>query len=73
MGAANGFYVQITADDPEDVAIPGEPYSFGTLKSAQAQGDYEALKQKGRPIIRVHLASESDMWNLVEAFETALK
>ena len=58
-GAARGFYVQITANDAEDVAIPGEAYSFGTLKSAQAQGDYEALKQKGRPIIRVHLASES--------------
>jgi hypothetical protein len=72
-GAAQGFYVQITANDAEDVAIPGEAYSFGTLKSAQAQGDYEALKQKGRPIIRVHLASESDMWNLVETFETALR
>src|SRR5271157_669078 len=72
-GAANGFYVQITADDPEDVAIPSEAYSFGTLKSAQAQGDYEALKQKGRPIIRLHLASESDMRNLVETFEAALK
>ncbi|MGO9570063.1 MAG: bifunctional transaldolase/phosoglucose isomerase [Desulfomonilaceae bacterium] len=72
-GPAEGFYVQITADDPEDVEIPGEAYSFGTLKSAQAQGDYEALKIKRRPIVRVHLASESDMWNLVEAFETALK
>ncbi len=72
-GAAKGFYVQLTADDPEDVTIPGEDYSFGVLKSAQAQGDYEALKQKGRPIMRVHLAAESEMWNLVEAFETALK
>jgi transaldolase/glucose-6-phosphate isomerase len=72
-GAANGFFVEITADDTEDVAIPGEDYSFGTLKSAQAQGDYEALKQKGRPVIRVHLASESEMCNLIEALETALK
>ena len=72
-GAAKGFYVPLTADDPEDVTIPGEDYSFGVLKSAQAQGDYEALKQKGRPIMRVHLAAESEMWNLVEAFETALK
>jgi hypothetical protein len=72
-GTANGFYIQITADDTEDVAIPGESYTFGTLKSAQAQGDYEALKQKGRPIIRVHLASESATRNLVEALEAALK
>jgi len=72
-GAATGFYVQITADDAEDVAIPGEDYSFGVLKSAQAQGDYEALKKTGRPIIRVSLSSESEMWNLLEAFETALR
>ncbi len=72
-GPANGFYIQITADDPEDVAIPDEAYSFGVLKSAQAQGDYEALKKKGRPILRVHLGSESEMWNLQEAVQAALR
>jgi transaldolase/glucose-6-phosphate isomerase len=72
-GRANGFFIQITCDDLEDISIPGEAYSFAVLKSAQAQGDFEALRHRRRPIIRVHLASESEMWNLVEAFETALR
>ncbi len=71
-GPAKGLYIQITADDPEDVTIPGEAYSFGVLKSAQAQGDYEALKKRGRPIVRVHLRSESEIWNLQEAVRGAL-
>ncbi|MBI5248045.1 MAG: bifunctional transaldolase/phosoglucose isomerase [Desulfomonile tiedjei] len=66
-GADNGVFIQITADDPEDVAIPGESYTFGVLKSAQALGDYEALKQKGRRIIRVHLSSGADLKKLRDA------
>ncbi len=68
-GADNGVFIQITADDAEDAAIPGEPYSFGVLKSAQALGDYEALKQKGRSIIRVHLASDDDLKKLRDAIK----
>jgi transaldolase / glucose-6-phosphate isomerase len=66
-GTDKGLFIQITSEDAEDVAIPGEPYSFGVLKSAQALGDYEALKQKGRRIIRVHLASEADLKKLRDA------
>ncbi len=54
-GAANGLFILITADDKEDLPIPGEPYSFGVLKQAQALGDFEALRSKGRPVIRLHL------------------
>jgi hypothetical protein len=39
------------------------------LKSAQALGDYQALKDKGRRIIRIHLASEPDLTKLVAVFE----
>lgn len=63
-GADNGVFIQITADDDEDVPVPGVAYSFGVLKSAQALGDYEALKQKGRRIMRVHLASNADLKKL---------
>jgi len=60
---------RIGAEDAVDLPIPGEPYSFGVLKSALALGDYEALKNKGRRIIRIHLASESYLNNTLKAAE----
>jgi transaldolase / glucose-6-phosphate isomerase len=54
-GAANGLFVQITADDAEDLPVPGEPYTFSVLNQAQALGDLEALRGKRRRVIRVHL------------------
>jgi transaldolase/glucose-6-phosphate isomerase len=47
--------LQLTADDPVDVPIPGAGYSFGTFKSAQANADAEALAARGRSVVRVHL------------------
>lgn len=66
-GTDEGIFVLITVDDVEDAAIASEPYSFGVLKSAQALGDYEALKKKGKRVLRVHLQSESDLYKLREA------
>jgi transaldolase/glucose-6-phosphate isomerase len=54
-GAANGVFVQLTADDPEDLDIPGWPYGFNVLKRAQALGDYQALESRGRKLMRVHI------------------
>ncbi len=54
-GAANGLFILMTADDEHDVPVPGELYSFAVLKQAQALGDFEALRSKGRPVIRFHL------------------
>jgi transaldolase/glucose-6-phosphate isomerase len=54
-GAANGMFILITADDKDDRAIPGEPFSFSVLKQAQALGDFEALRAKGRRVIHFHL------------------
>mgnify|MGYP005836248617 CR=1 FL=1 len=54
-GANNGVFIQITCDDPVDIPIPGEPYSFGILKAAQAAGDLEALVSKERRSLRLHL------------------
>jgi hypothetical protein len=54
-GAANGLFILITADDKEDRPVPGEAYSFSVLKQAQALGDFEALRAKGRRVIRFHL------------------
>jgi transaldolase/glucose-6-phosphate isomerase len=54
-GPGSGVFLQVTADDAEDLPIPGQKYSFGILKRAQAQGDFEVLAQRGRRVLRVHL------------------
>jgi glucose-6-phosphate isomerase len=62
--AGAGLFIQITADDPRDAAIPdvlGQPdssISFGVLKAAQAIGDRRALEAGGRKVIRFHLGSD---------------
>ncbi|MCL4504983.1 MAG: bifunctional transaldolase/phosoglucose isomerase [Chloroflexi bacterium] len=57
-GANNVVAVQLTYDVDEDVPIPGEPYTFGTLIRAQALGDHEALLAHGRRVIRLHLGRD---------------
>ena len=57
-GKNNGVFVQITADAVKDLAIPGEPYTFGTLIRAQAVGDLQALKAHKRRAIRIHLGDD---------------
>ncbi len=57
-GANNGVFIQITADNPQDLAIPGQPYSFGVLKQAQSQGDFESLNTHGRRAIHIHIKGD---------------
>jgi glucose-6-phosphate isomerase len=54
-GPANGLFLLITADDAEDAAVPGQPYTFGVFKRAQALGDLEALRRHGQRALRVHI------------------
>jgi glucose-6-phosphate isomerase len=57
-GPRSGRFLQILHDGPEDIAIPGKPYSFTTLKNAQAIGDLETLRELGLPAERVRLRGE---------------
>jgi glucose-6-phosphate isomerase len=59
-GPATGVFLQVTAGDAEDVAIPGRPFTFGQLKRAQSIGDFESLLGHGRPALRVHLGNDID-------------
>lgn len=54
-GPDRGVFLQVVADDVEDVAIPGEPHGFSMLKRAQAAGDLDALLERGRRVARVDL------------------
>jgi len=59
-GAPIGWFLQLTADHPHDVPIPGWPYSFGELIDAQAAGDFAAIESHDLPILRVHLGADPD-------------
>jgi transaldolase/glucose-6-phosphate isomerase len=59
-GPNTGVYIQITADDGTDVAIPGAPYTFSVLKRAEAAGDLQSLRNHGRRVVRVHIAGNLD-------------
>jgi hypothetical protein len=59
-GADNGVFLQLTADDPIDLKIPGEPFTFATLARAQALGDFQSLASRGRRALRVHLGNDID-------------
>ena len=52
-GPPTGVFVQVVGDDDEDLAIPGRPYGFSTLKRAQAAGDYLTLRNRGLRVTRV--------------------
>jgi transaldolase/glucose-6-phosphate isomerase len=54
-GPDNGLFVQVVDDLGEELKIPGRPYGFRTLIAAQAEGDFEALQERGRRIVRATL------------------
>ena len=56
-GANNGVFLQITSEDREDFDVPGQKYTFGTVKAAQARGDFQVLLDRERRALRVHLSA----------------
>ena len=59
-GPDNAIFFLLTADEPKDLPIPGEKFSFAILKHAQALGDAQAMAQKGRRLLRLHLKGNLD-------------
>ncbi len=54
-GPNSGVFLQITGDDAKDLPVPGQRYTFGIVKAAQARGDFAVLAERGRRALRVHL------------------
>ena len=73
-GPNSGVFLQITCDDKADLEVPGQKYSFGVVKAAQARGDFEVLAERGRRALRVHLGAdvESGLGALEDAVRQAL-
>jgi glucose-6-phosphate isomerase len=57
-GPNSGVFLQITCDDAADVLVPGQAYTFGVVKAAQARGDFEVLAARKRRALRVHLGAD---------------
>lgn len=58
-GANNGVFLQITSDDAKDFPVPGQKYTFGVVKAAQARGDFQVLLDRERRALRVHLGADA--------------
>jgi glucose-6-phosphate isomerase len=54
-GANNGVFVIVVAEADEDLAIPGHPFSFSVLETAQALGDFQSLDHAQRRALLVTL------------------
>ena len=74
-GPNTGVFLQITADDAQDIPVPGQKYTFGIVKAAQARGDLAVLLERGRRALRIHLGSdvEAGLKKLASALERALQ
>jgi glucose-6-phosphate isomerase len=57
-GPDSGLFLQLTSDPREDLTIPGEPYTFATLRRAQALGDFQSLEAHGRRVLRLHVGGD---------------
>ena len=74
-GPNTGVFLQITCDDANDLAVPGQKYTFGIVKAAQARGDFQVLADRKRRALRVHLPADVDggLESLDRAVRDALK
>ncbi len=74
-GPNSGVFLQVTADVAEDLPVPEQKYTFGTVKAAQARGDFQVLADRGRRALRVHLPANIDagLTKLEEAVRQALR
>ena len=73
-GPNSGVFLQITCDDAKDLPVPGQKYTFGIVKAAQARGDFAVLSERGRRALRVHLGKnlKSGLAALAKAVKKAI-
>jgi transaldolase/glucose-6-phosphate isomerase len=69
-GPDTGVFVQITADAPFDLPVPGMNVGFRTLIAAQALGDFQSLDKRNRRGLRVHI--KGDLERGLQALSNAI-
>jgi transaldolase/glucose-6-phosphate isomerase len=58
-GPNTGVFLQIVDEPAEELPVPETNYSFAQLIQAQAAGDHQALKQRGRRVVRLQLGRDT--------------
>ncbi|WKZ18108.1 MAG: bifunctional transaldolase/phosoglucose isomerase [Candidatus Jettenia sp. CY-1] len=73
-GPNTGVFLQITCNDAIDLPVPGQKYTFGVVKAAQARGDFQVLAERNRRVLRVHLEADvgAGLTTLQKAIAAAL-
>lgn len=67
-GPPVGCFLQVTGAVADDLDVPGRPFGFARLQLAQALGDLGALRERHRPVLRLHLADrQAGVAQLLEA------
>jgi transaldolase/glucose-6-phosphate isomerase len=69
-GAPSGAFLQLETEPFKDVAVPDAGYTLGQLIAAQALGDYQALRARNRPVLRVRVRP-GELEAVVELLEEA--
>jgi transaldolase / glucose-6-phosphate isomerase len=59
-GADNGVFLQLTGGPGDDVPLPEEKFTFGSLVRAQAIGDFQSLLSRGRRLLSIDLGTDVD-------------
>jgi len=59
-GPNTGIFIILTHEEENTLAIPNNNYDFGILDLAEALGDFKALNDKKRKVIRIHLGTKPD-------------
>jgi hypothetical protein len=54
-GPNTGLFLQVVDDQGDELPIPGKPFGFRRLIRAQAAGEFETLKERGRRVARVRV------------------
>jgi transaldolase/glucose-6-phosphate isomerase len=57
-GPNTGVFLQVTCDDAADLPVPGQKFTFGVVKAAQARGDFQVLSKRNRRALRIHLGKD---------------
>lgn len=70
-GSRGGLFLELTDSQTAAVAIPGQPYDFGVLHQAQARGDFAAMINAGRRVLRIDLGARAE--DNLRALVNALK
>ena len=70
-GSGSGLFLMLTEPERTRLPVPGEPFSFGTLHRAQSRGDFAAIVEAGRRVLRLELAPAGS--NPLKALSNALE